>query len=257
QTTFPADGPQQPDRGLHGRGHRRYERGRVRQRHAALGAHLPGRRLRPPACVHRPHARCRHLLCRAAPPVRSAEVHLGGLRHQSDQRGRRGVPRTAKSVQVTQQMRTALGLADDVSELSPADLIHACLQAPVDLVYNGGIGTYIKASTETDAEIGDRANDPTRVDAAQLRCKVVVEGGNLGASQLGRIEAAQQGVRINTDAIDNSAGVGSSDREVNLKILFTPLIKDGTLSLDERNELLVEMTDEVAALVLRDNYVQN
>ncbi len=166
-------------------------------------------------------------------------------------------PRTAKTVPVSPQVREVLGLAEDVTELSPAELIHACLQAPVDLLYNGGIGTYIKASTETHAQIGDRANDAIRVDGNQLRCQVVVEGGNLGASQLGRIEAAQQGIRINTDAIDNSAGVGSSDREVNLKILFTSLIADGDLSLDERNELLASMTDEVAAQVLRDNYVQN
>ncbi len=166
-------------------------------------------------------------------------------------------PRTAKSVPISAQVREALGLGEGPGDLSPAELIHACLQAPVDLLYNGGIGTYIKASTESDDDIGDRANDAIRVDGAQLRCQVVVEGGNLGASQLGRIEAAQRGVKINTDAIDNSAGVASSDREVNLKILFTSLIKDGALSLDERNELLVSMTDEVAAQVLRDNYVQN
>lgn len=166
-------------------------------------------------------------------------------------------PRTAKSVPISAQVRDVLGLDESVDQLSPAELIHACLQAPVDLVYNGGIGTYIKASTESHDDIGDRANDAIRVDGAQLRCQVVVEGGNLGASQLGRIEAAQQGVRINTDAIDNSAGVASSDREVNLKILFTSLIKEGALSLEERNELLVSMTDEVAAQVLRDNYVQN
>ena len=166
-------------------------------------------------------------------------------------------PRTAKSVPISDQVRAALALDDAITELSPAELIHACLQAPVDLLYNGGIGTYIKASTESHDEIGDRANDAIRVDGAQLRCQVVVEGGNLGASQLGRIEAAQRGIRINTDAIDNSAGVGSSDAEVNLKILFTSLIADGSLSLAERNELLVSMTDEVAAQVLRDNYVQN
>ena len=165
--------------------------------------------------------------------------------------------RTAKSVPISVLVREALGLDEAVTELSPAELIHACLQAPVDLLYNGGIGTYIKSSAETHDEIGDRANDAIRVDGAQLRCQVVVEGGNLGASQLGRIEAAQRGVKINTDAIDNSAGVASSDREVNLKILFTSLIADGALSLDERNELLVSMTDEVAAQVLRDNYVQN
>src|SRR5699024_7358181 len=146
-------------------------------------------------------------------------------------------PRTAKSVEISAQVREALSLDETVTELSPAELIHACLQAPVDLLYNGGIGTYIKASTESHDDIGDRANDAIRVDGAQLRCQVVVEGGNLGASQLGRIEAAQRGVQINTDAIDNSAGVASSDAEVNLKILFTSLIKEGGLSLEERNEL--------------------
>ncbi|SEE86255.1 glutamate dehydrogenase [Ruania alba] len=166
-------------------------------------------------------------------------------------------PRTAKSIDITPQVRESLGLAEDVTSLTPAELIHRCLLAPVDLLYNGGIGTYVKASSESDAEIGDRSNDAIRVDGAELRCQVLVEGGNLGVSQLGRIEAAQHGVRINTDAIDNSAGVGTSDREVNIKILLTGLVKDGVLDLDSRNELLASMTDEVAAQVLRDNYVQN
>ncbi|WP_159622643.1 NAD-glutamate dehydrogenase [Ruania rhizosphaerae] len=166
-------------------------------------------------------------------------------------------PRTAKSIEITPQVRTALGLADDVSELTPSELIHAALQAPVDLLFNGGIGTYVKASTESHAEIGDRANDAIRVNGADLRCQVLVEGGNLGASQLGRIEAARNGVRINTDAIDNSAGVGTSDREVNIKILLTGEVKEDRLSITGRNELLASMTDEVAEQVLRDNYVQN
>ncbi|UFU03278.1 NAD-glutamate dehydrogenase [Ruania suaedae] len=166
-------------------------------------------------------------------------------------------PRTAKSIEITPQVRAALGLAEDVGELTPSELIHAALQAPVDLLFNGGIGTYVKASTESDAAIGDRANDAIRVDGADLRCRVLVEGGNLGASQLGRIEAAAHGVRINTDAIDNSAGVGTSDREVNIKILLTGEVKEEHLALAERNELLASMTEEVAAQVLRDNYVQN
>src|SRR5699024_1509906 len=166
-------------------------------------------------------------------------------------------PLTAKSIEVSPEMVRVLGLAESTTSLTPNELKKAVLQAPVDLLWNGAIGTYIKATDESHADIGDRGNDAVRVNGKELRVKVVGEGGNLGASQRGRIEAAQSGVRINTDAIDNSAGVGASDREVNLKILFTPLIKDGTLSLDERNELLVEMTDEVAALVLRDNYVQN
>src|SRR5699024_2837035 len=112
-------------------------------------------------------------------------------------------PRTAKSVAITPEMAGALGLGDDVGELTPSELIRACLRAPVDLLYNGGIGTYAKASSETHAEIGDRLGDAVRIDAAQLRARVVVEGGNLGVSQRGRIEAARAGVLINTDAVDN------------------------------------------------------
>ncbi len=166
-------------------------------------------------------------------------------------------PRSAKSVPVTPQVRAALGLADDVEELTPAELIHRVLLAPVDLLWNGGIGTYVKAATETHADVGDRANDAIRVDGGQLRVRVVGEGGNLGATQLGRIEAAIAGVHINTDAIDNSAGVGTSDKEVNLKILLTEQVRSGALSLDDRNTLLASMTDEVAEQVLRDNYEQN
>lgn len=165
--------------------------------------------------------------------------------------------RGAKTVPLTPQIRTALGLADDVGELSPTDLIRAALRAPVDLVYNGGIGTYIKASTERHADIGDPAGDSVRVDASELRTRVIVEGGNLGVSQRGRIEAAKGGIAVNTDAIDNSAGVTTSDKEVNLKILFTDLIKDGELTLEDRNELLQEMTEEIAQQVLTTNYEQN
>lgn len=165
--------------------------------------------------------------------------------------------RAAKSVSLSPQARAALGIADDVAELTPAELIHRILQAPVDLLWNGGIGTYVKASTQTHGDVGDRANDAIRVDGAALRCRVVGEGGNLGATQLGRIEAARHGVHINTDAIDNSAGVGTSDKEVNLKILLTAQVRDGDLDVTERNALLASMTDEVAAQVLRDNYEQN
>ncbi|NHN54532.1 NAD-glutamate dehydrogenase [Calidifontibacter sp. DB0510] len=166
-------------------------------------------------------------------------------------------PRSAKSVSITPQVRAALGLDDDVTALTPNELIHAILLAPVDLFWNGGIGTYVKASTEHDAQVGDRANDGIRVDGNQLRVKVIGEGGNLGATQLGRIEAALQGVRVNTDAIDNSAGVDTSDHEVNIKILLTGLMRSGRFDLDQRNELLQSMTDEVAEQVLRDNYEQN
>ena len=164
-------------------------------------------------------------------------------------------PRGAKSVALSPQARAALGIAAE--QLSPAELIHAILQAPVDLLYNGGIGTYVKASTESHAEVGDRANDAIRVDGAQLRCKVVVEGGNLGVTQRGRIEYAVAGGLINTDAIDNSGGVDCSDHEVNIKILLNHVVADGELTGKQRDRLLADMTDEVAQLVLRDNRAQN
>jgi glutamate dehydrogenase len=166
-------------------------------------------------------------------------------------------PLSAKSIPVSAEMASALGLAEGVTSLTPAELKRAVLLAPVDLLWNGGIGTYLKASTETNAEIGDRGNDAIRVNGNEIRARVVGEGGNLGVSQLGRIEAAKSGVSINTDAIDNSAGVGTSDREVNIKILLGALVREGRLTLSERNELLQSMTDEVAAQVLRDNYEQN
>lgn len=166
-------------------------------------------------------------------------------------------PLSAKSIPVSPQLRAALGLDDSVGALTPNELKRAVLLAPVDLLWNGGIGTYVKASSESHAEIGDRANDAIRVDGRSLRVRVVGEGGNLGVSQLGRIEAARSGVQINTDAIDNSAGVGTSDREVNIKILLTALVREGTLGIEDRNALLASMTDEVAVQVLRDNYEQN
>ncbi|GGL28566.1 NAD-glutamate dehydrogenase [Phycicoccus endophyticus] len=165
--------------------------------------------------------------------------------------------RSLKSVRVTPQMREALGIDDGVTTMTPAELIHAILLAPADLLWNGGIGTYVKASSEEHLEIGDRANDAIRVDGRQLRVKVVGEGGNLGLSQLGRIEAAFHGVRVNTDAIDNSAGVDTSDHEVNIKILLQDVVRAGGLDTPERNELLASMTDDVAEHVLRDNYEQN
>ena len=165
--------------------------------------------------------------------------------------------RTLKSVPVTPEMVQALGLPEGTSAMTPTELIHACLLAPVDLLWNGGIGTYVKASTEDHLSIGDRANDAIRVDGNALRCRVIGEGGNLGASQLGRIEAAFSGVRVNTDAIDNSAGVDTSDHEVNIKILLGEVVRDGEMDLPERNELLASMTDDVAEHVLRDNYEQN
>jgi glutamate dehydrogenase len=163
-------------------------------------------------------------------------------------------PRSAKSVAITPQVRKALGIAAD--SLTPTELVNAILKAPVDLLYNGGIGTYVKAASETHAQVGDRANDALRVNGRELRCKVFAEGGNLGATQLGRIEYAQAGGRINTDAIDNSAGVDTSDHEVNIKILLGLAVTEGELTEKQRNALLPEMTDDVAALVLRDNVFQ-
>jgi len=166
-------------------------------------------------------------------------------------------PRTLKSIPITPQVAQALGLAEGISKLSPVELIHAILLAPVDLLWNGGIGTYVKASTEPHTAAGDKANDVLRADANQLRVKVIGEGGNLGCTQLGRVEFAGLGGRINTDAIDNSAGVDTSDHEVNLKILLDRSVASGALTRDERNELLASVTDDVAELVLRDNYEQN
>jgi glutamate dehydrogenase len=166
-------------------------------------------------------------------------------------------PRTAKAIQLNSHIREALGIEGKVAKMTPADLMKAILQAPVDLLWNGGIGTYVKASTETQADVGDKANDPIRVDGADLRVRVVGEGGNLGLTQLGRIEFALHGGKINTDAIDNSAGVDTSDHEVNIKILLNGLVADGDMTVKQRNKLLAEMTDEVGSLVLRNNYAQN
>ncbi|WP_028938584.1 NAD-glutamate dehydrogenase [Pseudonocardia spinosispora] len=165
--------------------------------------------------------------------------------------------RTAKAIPVSSEMRAALGLEETVRSLTPPELIHAILLAPADLLWNGGVGTYVKASTEANSEVGDKANDPVRVNGSQLRVKVVGEGGNLGLTQRGRIEFARAGGRINTDALDNSAGVDCSDHEVNIKIPLQRVIAAGGLTESDRNELLLEMTDDVSRLVLADNFSQN
>ena len=165
--------------------------------------------------------------------------------------------RTVKSIAVSEAMRTALAIAPEITSLTPVDLIRCILLAPVDLLWNGGIGTYVKAASETQAAAGDKANDAVRVNGAELRAKVVGEGGNLGVTQLGRIEYARSGGRINTDAIDNSAGVDTSDHEVNIKIALQPALAEGVLSAEGRDDLLASMTDGVAALVLADNTAQN
>jgi glutamate dehydrogenase len=166
-------------------------------------------------------------------------------------------PRTAKSIPVSAPMRAALGLPDGVESLPPIELIRAALLAPVDLLFNGGIGTYVKASTESALDAGDKANDAVRVDGRDLRARVVAEGGNLGLTQRGRVEYALSGGRVNTDAIDNSAGVDTSDHEVNIKIALNRVVDDGELDAAGRARLLGEMADEVAAQVLTDNHAQN
>jgi glutamate dehydrogenase len=163
-------------------------------------------------------------------------------------------PRTAKSIQLSPEARAALGT--EAETLTPNELIRTILRAPVDLLWNGGVGTFVKAKHEAHGEVGDRTNDAIRVNAEELRCRVVGEGGNLGLTQRARIAYASQGGRILMDAIDNSAGVDCSDHEVNLKILLDAIVADGDLTEKQRNELLAEMTDEVAELVLRDNYDQ-
>lgn len=168
--------------------------------------------------------------------------------------------REHKSIPISPQVREVLGLDGsdgDVTEMTPPNLIKAILRAPVDLLFNGGIGTYIKAESESDADVGDRTNDPVRVNGSAVRAKVIGEGGNLGVTALGRVEFDLAGGRINTDAMDNSAGVDCSDHEVNIKILIDSLVTAGKVEPDERKPLLESMTDEVAQLVLTDNEDQN
>ena len=163
-------------------------------------------------------------------------------------------PRSAKSIPVSAQAAAVLGI--EAGDLAPPDLLKAILKAPADLFYNGGIGTYVKALRQSNPEVGDRANDAIRVNGRDLRCKVVGEGGNLGFTQLGRVEYAMQGGRLCTDAIDNSAGVDCSDHEVNIKIMLGVVTEDGEMTLKQRNQVLAEMTDDVGRLVLADNYYQ-
>ncbi len=162
--------------------------------------------------------------------------------------------RTLKSIPISDEVAAALGVT--AKEMTPDELMNAILKAPVDLMWFGGIGTYIRSTDETDAQVGDRANDSVRITAPELRAKVVGEGANLGLTQRSRIELAQHGVRLNTDAIDNSAGVNSSDVEVNIKIALEGVVRSGRLSVEDRNILLASMTTEVAHLVLSNNYRQ-
>jgi glutamate dehydrogenase len=162
--------------------------------------------------------------------------------------------RSAKAIPLSAELKALTGL--EGAEAAPMEIMHALLKAPCDLMWFGGIGTYVKASTETHADAGDKANDLMRVDGHELRCKVIGEGANLGLTQRGRISAAQHGVRLNTDAIDNSAGVDSSDHEVNIKILLNGLVRGGQMDIAARDSLLASMTDDVADHVLRHNYAQ-
>ncbi len=163
-------------------------------------------------------------------------------------------PRSAKSIAISPEVQAILEIEADF--LTPNALIRAIVVAPVDLLWNGGIGTYVKSTLESDAEVGDRVNDAVRINGGDLRCRVVGEGGNLGFTQRGRIEYAAAGGRINTDAIDNSGGVDCSDHEVNIKILLNDVVASGDMTSKQRNRLLEEMGDEVASSVLRNNYLQ-
>ncbi|WP_243370064.1 NAD-glutamate dehydrogenase [Microvirga solisilvae] len=163
-------------------------------------------------------------------------------------------PRNAKSIPLSTEVQALLGLPQ--AQATPAEVMTAILKAQVGLLWFGGIGTYIRSSSETDEQVGDRANDAIRIAGVDVRAKVIGEGANLGMTQRGRIEAGQNGVRLNTDAIDNSAGVNTSDVEVNIKIALTTPERDGRLPEEARNTLLADMTDEVAGLVLRNNYLQ-
>ncbi len=162
--------------------------------------------------------------------------------------------RSAKSIPISDEMKARFAIAE--SRLSPNELINRLLKAPVDLIWNGGIGTYVKSSEESHADVGDKANDTLRVNGSELRCKVFGEGGNLGMTQLGRVEFCLNGGACNTDFIDNAAGVDCSDHEVNIKILIDKLVADGDMTPKQRNNLLVEMTQSVADLVLTNNYQQ-
>lgn len=164
------------------------------------------------------------------------------------------IERSAKSVAITPEMKSCFSIS--VDSMTPAELISALLRAPVDLIWNGGIGTYVKSSSETNAEVGDKANDGLRVDARDLHCRVIGEGGNLGLTQLARIEFSLQGGRVNTDFIDNAGGVDCSDHEVNIKILLNTMVAAGDLTTKQRDQLLLEMTDDVSDLVLKNNYAQ-
>jgi glutamate dehydrogenase len=163
--------------------------------------------------------------------------------------------RKAKSIALSPEARACFGIAKE--QVTPAELMKSLLKTDIDLLFFGGIGTYVRADDETNAEVGDRANDALRITGEEIRAKVVGEGANLGVTQRGRVEAALKGIKINTDALDNSAGVDTSDHEVNIKILLNEAVQAGDLTMKQRDKLLAQMTDEVGQLVLRDNYLQS
>ena len=222
--------------------------GMLRERdHEAAGG------VRPPRHFHRSRSRSGESFRRAQAAVRSAALELAGLRQDTDFAGGGVYPRSSKEIRLSPQAQKLFGVGEAVT---PQELMKAILKAPVDLLFFGGIGTYVRSSHESDEAAGDRANDAIRVTGAELRCKVIGEGANLGMTQRGRVEAALAGIRLNTDAIDNSAGVNTSDVEVNIKVALSRPLRAGSLTIEARNALLAEMTDEVARLVLRNNYQQ-
>ena len=255
QTPFPRNWLGYSAPRFHRGRHRRHGRGRARQRHDAVQAHQAVGGVQPHPHFCRPQSgRPGQILDRTQAAVQKAPVSLDRLRRQFDFQRRRRVCAISAIHRLSTQMKQAFGIT--AAAMAPNDLIRAMLGAEVDLLWVGGIGTYVKASDERDAEVGDRANDPLRLNGADLRCKVVGEGGNLGFTQRGRIEFAEAGGRINTDAVDNSAGVDCSDHEVNIKILFGQIMAKGGLPMARRDKVLASMTDELSDLVLRDNYLQ-
>ena len=238
----------------HRRRHRRHERRRVRQRHVAVQHAEARRRLRPPPRLPRSRPGSRGVLRGAPPAVRAGALVVGRLLRGAHQRRGRVFPRTPKRIPLSPEVRASLGIEE--TELPPTEVIRAILRAPVDLLWNGGIGTVVKASTESDADAQDRSSDAIRVDARDVRARVVGEGGNLGFTQRGRIELAARGVLVNADFIDNSAGVDCSDHEVNLKVLLDLAVHRDELTVDDRNDLLREVTDDVTEHVLYDSFLQ-
>ena len=244
------------DRSVHGRRHRRHVRRRVRQRDAAVGPDPARRRVRPPPRLHRPGPRSRT----PGFAERKRLFELPRLVAGTTTTARRS-PRAAASGRAApsrsrSRRRRARRSASRTERMAPTDVIRAILRAPVDLLWNGGIGTVVKASDETDADAMDRASDAIRVDARDLRCRVIGEGGNLGLTRRARVEFALEGGLVNADFIDNSAGVDCSDHEVNLKILLGLAERRGELDRPGRDALLREVTDDVVAHVLYDSFLQ-